>query len=397
MADRYWRGGTGTWNGVNTTNWSTTSGGAGGASVPTSSDNVFFNASSGGGTCTATGDRDCANFTTTGYTGTFSANSSIQSYGNVLLGTGGTVSNLEIVSRASSGTVSYDLQGRTIRIVRILAFPGVTFNAASNLNSSGEFVVASLGGTINSNNFAFNGGSVLYLSNSGAGNINLGTSQVTNIFQITCTGSGNITSTGAVIGTNSTITILLSSTGNVSISNFPNAFFTNFTFTRTSTGTFTGLANPVRAQNFSLGASTTFSTGAELQLTASVNIPSSSSLSSLNCYQATTVNILDSGTIDTLTSSSFTTQITFSAAATTTVTSFNVTGPPGTTTIRSSSSGNVATISSSSYSLSNISWKDITAAGNIPFTGTGFVNLGNNTNITFPLPSGNGLFFGSNF
>ena len=42
MADRYWRGGTGTWNTTLTTNWSATSGGSGGASVPTASDNVIF-------------------------------------------------------------------------------------------------------------------------------------------------------------------------------------------------------------------------------------------------------------------------------------------------------------------------------------------------------------------
>jgi hypothetical protein len=42
MADRYWRGGTGTWNTTSTTNWSDTSGGAGGFSVPTASDNVIF-------------------------------------------------------------------------------------------------------------------------------------------------------------------------------------------------------------------------------------------------------------------------------------------------------------------------------------------------------------------
>ena len=41
MADRYWVGGTGSWN-ATTTNWSATNGGAGGASVPTSADDVFF-------------------------------------------------------------------------------------------------------------------------------------------------------------------------------------------------------------------------------------------------------------------------------------------------------------------------------------------------------------------
>jgi len=47
MANRYWVGGSGTWNASNTTNWSATSGGTGGASVPTSADTVFLDAASG--------------------------------------------------------------------------------------------------------------------------------------------------------------------------------------------------------------------------------------------------------------------------------------------------------------------------------------------------------------
>lgn len=46
MADRYWVGGAGNWS--STTKWSTTSGGASGASVPTSVDDVIFDANSGG-------------------------------------------------------------------------------------------------------------------------------------------------------------------------------------------------------------------------------------------------------------------------------------------------------------------------------------------------------------
>lgn len=52
MASRFWVGGTGTWDASTTTNWSATSGGAGGASAPTTGDDVTFNASSGGGTVT---------------------------------------------------------------------------------------------------------------------------------------------------------------------------------------------------------------------------------------------------------------------------------------------------------------------------------------------------------
>jgi len=50
MATRYWRGGTGTWTSASTTNWSATSGGAGGASAPTLADDVIFDAGSNTGT-----------------------------------------------------------------------------------------------------------------------------------------------------------------------------------------------------------------------------------------------------------------------------------------------------------------------------------------------------------
>ena len=56
MANRYWVGGTGSWSAVNLLNWSTSSGGAGGATVPTAADIALFDASSGGGICTLAAD-----------------------------------------------------------------------------------------------------------------------------------------------------------------------------------------------------------------------------------------------------------------------------------------------------------------------------------------------------
>lgn len=52
MANRFWVGGTGTWDASDTTHWAATSGGAGGQSVPTSADTVTFDGASGGGTVT---------------------------------------------------------------------------------------------------------------------------------------------------------------------------------------------------------------------------------------------------------------------------------------------------------------------------------------------------------
>ena len=66
MANRYWVGGSGAWDNTNTTNWSASSGGSGGASVPTSTDNVFFDSNSSGSSYTVslgTVDLSCGDIT----------------------------------------------------------------------------------------------------------------------------------------------------------------------------------------------------------------------------------------------------------------------------------------------------------------------------------------------
>jgi hypothetical protein len=88
MAARFWvTGGTGDWN--STTNWSATSGGASGASVPSTSDTATFNASSGSGTATLDISPDIQTLTCTGFTGTlaFGTNTiSLNSTGTIFTG-----------------------------------------------------------------------------------------------------------------------------------------------------------------------------------------------------------------------------------------------------------------------------------------------------------------------
>jgi len=92
MANRYWVGGTGNWS-DNTNHWSATSGGSPGASLPTSSDNVFIDSSSGlsGGTITVDMDNaSCNDFSSTlgsGYV--FNTNTyGFYFYGSVILESG---------------------------------------------------------------------------------------------------------------------------------------------------------------------------------------------------------------------------------------------------------------------------------------------------------------------
>lgn len=61
-ADRYWIGGTNNDNWTETSNWSATDGGATGASIPTSSDDVFFNGN-GNNLCVIRGNSTCNNLT----------------------------------------------------------------------------------------------------------------------------------------------------------------------------------------------------------------------------------------------------------------------------------------------------------------------------------------------
>lgn len=67
MANRYWVGGAGAvWNATVGTKWATTSGGAGGASVPTAADDVFFDANSLSN-ATSAGSIVCRSLNFTGY------------------------------------------------------------------------------------------------------------------------------------------------------------------------------------------------------------------------------------------------------------------------------------------------------------------------------------------
>lgn len=71
MANRYWVGGTANWNGTAGTKWATTSGGAGGAAVPTASDDVFFDANSGFYAISVNSGAVCNSLDFTGFTGEF--------------------------------------------------------------------------------------------------------------------------------------------------------------------------------------------------------------------------------------------------------------------------------------------------------------------------------------
>ena len=108
MADRYWVGGTGTW--TQTTHWSTSSGGASGASYPTATDNAFFDGNSGSGTASlASGS--CLNLVATGYIGALDGTINVK--GDCVIGSGGFYL-LMVLKLNGSGAQSLTSNGESI-------------------------------------------------------------------------------------------------------------------------------------------------------------------------------------------------------------------------------------------------------------------------------------------
>ena len=125
MADRYWRGGTGTWNTTSTTNWSDTSGGAGGFSVPTAVDNVIFDQAATY-TVTMTGALTCADITVSAGSVTFATGTT------PTLAISGSMSLIGM-TWTSTGTITFNASttGQTILT------SGTTINAPIIFNGVG--------------------------------------------------------------------------------------------------------------------------------------------------------------------------------------------------------------------------------------------------------------------
>ena len=125
MAARFWvTGGTGNWN--STTNWSATTGGASGASVPSTSDTATYDASSGAGTATLDISPTVQTLTMTGFTGTlaFGTNTiSLNSTGSVFTGaTTMTVTGTPQIICTNSSATSRTINTTTVTEANSISF-----------------------------------------------------------------------------------------------------------------------------------------------------------------------------------------------------------------------------------------------------------------------------------
>lgn len=324
MASKYWVGGTATWDATAGTKWASTSGGAGGQAVPTSADNVFFDAASGAVTVTA-GTSTCNDLICTGFTGTLSTSSGLSVYGSLLF-----VSTMTFTPSGTTGmSFNATSTGKTITTAG-KTMGATTFNGtgggwsfADSFTASSSRDITLLAGSVNTNNQTVSIGSIYCI---GTSTLTLGTSNV------------SITGGGTVKGIQAGEYLTLSAASST-------ITFTSASWFLSST-TAWSLGNVVINANNSSGNISGGHTFANLTINPSGG----------NARVSINSNVTVTGT-------------------------FTCTGLVGS---RNYLGGAPSTITAANKSIAYTNFEKITAAGAAsPFSGTSLGNCGGCTNITF--------------
>jgi hypothetical protein len=195
MADRYWVGGSGNWPGSTTANWSATSGGPSGASVPGSADHAIFNAASSAGSYTLTinGGTTLGQLTMNGpATGTLTwtgAGFTTSTLGNVVVGANVVITANTTFSTNNTVPITLDVLPTVGWYVDILGTGSVTLLRNLTFNSLFRKINT---GVFNLNNFTLTNISTSTISWF-QGTINFGTGKiVASAGNITVGSAGNL-------------------------------------------------------------------------------------------------------------------------------------------------------------------------------------------------------------
>jgi len=329
MPDRYWVGGTAAWDGTAGSKWATTSGGAGGASVPTAGDDVFFDANSNTGSAItvtiAAGNTGAKSINCTGFTRTITGTAAITVAGSITLDAGQTYTHTGPMTIIGTGTLT--TAGKTFSSVTI-DNSGITVTLGDALNTaSREFVLTR--GVFDTSGFNVTIGSLA--------------SNNSNVRELTLNGS-TLTSSGALNFFTSTNLTLNAGTSQINLTsasetqNFGSKTLHNVSFTSTSVGT-RSITGANTFNNLTLNASAT-------------------GLSQLQLSGDQTVN----GTFTCAGSSSIARGF-----------------------VRSNVIGTTRTITAAAVSANDCDFRDITIAGAAaPISPTRAGNCGGNSGITFP-------------
>jgi hypothetical protein len=190
MADRYWVGGAGTWDATTTTNWAASSGGAGGASAPTSADNAIFDTLSNAtlytvtvGTNAVCNDLTVAAPLTGAVTFSLAATARLDPYGSMTLPAANCtwtgVAGALVTFRATTTGKTITTNGVTLTLTAV-TFNGVggAWTLGSALTYGTAQTLAITNGTFNTGNYDITGG-IFAVNVVGTQVINLGSSTLT--------------------------------------------------------------------------------------------------------------------------------------------------------------------------------------------------------------------------
>jgi hypothetical protein len=327
MADRYWVGGTNSWSAIAGFKWAATSGGAGGETVPTAADDVFFDAASSGTVTIATDNTGAKSINCTGFTGTLTGNGAISVAGSVTLVAGMTYTHTGTMTFTGTGTLT--TAGKAFSAVRV-DNAGITVTLGDALNTGTRGIVVATG-TLDTTNYSVTAGS-LGSSFGSTRTVTLGSSTVT------------LTEAAGIGFSNNTNLTFNSDTSQINLTNASaqlaggSQTFYNVSFTGTGAGT-RSITGANTFNNLTLNASAT-------------------GLSQLSIFADQTVN----GT--------------FTCAGSSAVARGFV---------RSNEIGTARTITAAAISADDCDFRDITIAGAAsPISPTRAGDCGGNSGITFP-------------
>lgn len=331
MALRYWVGGTNTWDGTAGTKWALTSGGAGGQAVPTSADDVFFDAASGANTVAiSTGNTGAKSINCTGFTGAISGTVAISVSGSITFVTGMTLSYTGAITILATGTLTTG--GKTLGPITI-GTAGAVVTLGSALTSSGTITLSAGTLTTSASNYALTA-IRLIMSGTGVKALTLNASTVT----LSSTGSAFAYSGSNLTLSAGTSTIIFSR-ANANLEGGSGLTFNNVSFTGTTFG-------------------------------SAVNIFGANTFNTLTFTSPDTVGII---------------KINFTGNQTITTLIASGTSITQRLMLQSDFIGTTRTLTVGTYTTKqNVDFRDITAAGvSSPWSGTALGDCLGNTNITF--------------
>ena len=346
MANRYWILGTGTWDATNTVNWSDTSGGSGGFSVPTATDNVFFDANSNVGTgaftvTMANTPRVCNDFLASGLDGTMTlAGTSVG-----LTVSGSLTFQATNFSRTYTGTTTFNATttGKTVTT------NGVAFSGPVIFNGVGGGWTLGSAFSCGTNNLSLTNGT---FDTSSSGN-----------YSVTSAAFLSSNSNTRTINLNAS-TVTLSTIGTVwSMGNSTNATLN----AGTSTINLTSGSGPI----FTGGGLTYYNLAFTSTAISSASITSANTFNNLTITGRTSIGI---GALSISADQTINGTFTVSAG---TASAYRI-------MIASDTVGTTRTLTCAAVSLTDVDFRDITIAGAAsPASGTRLGNCKGNSGITF--------------